>query len=152
MKTPTALALGLLLGCANGALAQEFKWTDPDGRVRYGDIAPPGAKAIRLAPPPSGPGPSPSAGTAPATPAEAEIEYRKRQREAQARAEKLALEARDAEAKAGNCERAQEALRVFASGQRIARVDEKGDRYFPDAAAVAEERAKAEKIAQENCS
>ncbi len=151
MKTPVALALGLVLGCANVAFAQQFKWTDPDGGVRYGNVAPPGVKATRLAPPPSGPGPAPAAGVAPATPADAEIEYRKRQREAQAKAEKQALEAKDAEAKAGNCQRAQEAVRVFESGQRIARVDAKGERYFPDAAAIADERAKAEQIARENC-
>ena len=131
MKTPISLALGLILGCANVAFAQQFKWTDPDGRIRYGDVAPPGVKATRLGPPPSGPGPAPAA--------------------AQAKAEKQALEAKDTEAKAGNCQRAQEAVRVFESGQRIARVDAKGERYFPDAAAIADERAKAEQIARENC-
>ena len=52
----------MLLACSGLALAQQYKWVDADGKVRYGDVPPPGVKATPLRPPP----PGVSSGSAPA--------------------------------------------------------------------------------------
>ncbi len=55
-------ALLVALALAGAAQAQQYKWVDKDGKVRYGDTPPPGVKMTRLKGP-SGPA------TAPASPA-----------------------------------------------------------------------------------
>ena len=54
------IVMGVALSCGNGALAQQFRWVDKDGRVQYGDTPPPGVKATRLRPPPPGTASTPS--------------------------------------------------------------------------------------------
>ncbi|MGH8703832.1 MAG: DUF4124 domain-containing protein [Burkholderiales bacterium] len=47
-----ALVLLVALALAGAAQAQQYKWVDKDGKVRYGDTPPPGVKATALKPPP----------------------------------------------------------------------------------------------------
>jgi hypothetical protein len=56
-----------------------------------------------------------------------------------------------AQAKRENCERAQESLRTLESGQRISRVDAKGERYFLEDAQIQQEAARARQLVQQNC-
>ncbi len=53
------LAAGLLIACAGAASAQEYRWTDENGRVRYSDTPPPASaknvQQLRLSPAPSDP-------------------------------------------------------------------------------------------------
>jgi hypothetical protein len=137
---------------AAAAWAQQYKWVDKDGKVRYGDVPPPGVNAQRLKPPP---GP-----TAPATaekkgekdkPLSPEAAYRKRQEESQKEQQKQAQAQQEAEAKRENCERAQQSLRTLESGQRIARTDAKGERYYLEDAQIAQETAKARQTVQQWC-
>ncbi|HZQ74511.1 MAG TPA: DUF4124 domain-containing protein [Burkholderiales bacterium] len=68
----TCLILVALALVSTLAAAQQFKWTDKDGKVRYGDVPPPGVKATRLkAPPPGTPAPRPKAASASPAPAQA---------------------------------------------------------------------------------
>jgi hypothetical protein len=128
------------LAFAGAAMAQQYKWVDKDGRVRYGDIPPPGVKAtpLRGSSGPAAPAPAPAqkdakaAPKGPLTPAQQEAEFRKRQLEAQKAQEKQAQAADDARAKQQNCANAQAQLRLLESGERIARTDAKGERYFVD--------------------
>jgi hypothetical protein len=149
----------LVLALAGAAHAQQFKWVDKDGKVRYGDTPPPGVKATRLAPPPA-----PAAGAAPAaskdakgarkgplTPAEQEQEFRKRKLEAQKAAQQTAQEEQERAAKRENCERAREMLTTLESGQRIARTDAKGERYYLEDAQIAQETVKARQAVQQWC-
>jgi hypothetical protein len=148
------LALSFFFAAA--ASAQQYKWVDQDGKVRYGDVPPPGVKAQRLKPP-SGPAPAASAPAAAAakqgekalTPEEA---FRKRQEEAQKGQQKQAAADAELQAKRENCARAQEWLRSLETGQRIARTDAKGERYFLEDAQVAQETAKARQAVQQSCS
>lgn len=159
------LLAGMFFGAA---LAQQFKWVDKDGKVRYGDTPPPGVKATPLRAPPgpaSAPAPASAAASksapdkgkekaarkGPLTPAEQEKAYRERQAEAQKAAEKAAQEEQQAAAKRENCERATEALRAIESGQRIGRVDSKGERYFLDDTQRAQEAAKARQSVDRAC-
>ena len=163
------ILLLLLAGAFAGAvLAQQYKWLDKDGKVRYGDVPPPGVKATPMRAPP-GPASAPPAAKGatgkdkdkdkdkqarkgPLTPAEQEKAFRERQEEEKKAAEKAAQEQQQASAKRENCERAKEALRAIESGQRIGRVNEKGERYFLDDAQRAQEAERARQSAQQACS
>jgi Domain of unknown function (DUF4124) len=148
-------AIIFIVSClfAAGASAQQYKWVDRDGKVRYGDTPPPGVNAQRLRPPsgPSQPASSAAAakqGEKPLTPEQA---FRKRQEAAQKDQEKQAQTDQDAQAKRDNCARAQEQLRALESGQRIARTDSKGERYYLEDAQIAQESARARQTVKEWC-
>ena len=144
MDKALALAVGLLFAAA--AAAQQYKWVDKDGKVRYGDIPPPGVKATPLRPPPSGAAPATAAAAKKGTDAaKTSPEDAKKEAEKQAQAEK------DAQAKKENCGHAQEALRSLESGQRIARTDSKGERFYLEEQQLAAETAKARQTVQEWC-
>ena len=161
MRHALVLLAAMLL--AFGAQAQSYKWVDKDGKVRYGDVPPPGVKATPMGAPASGssvPAPASQAGKSeagkaankgPLTPAEKEQEYRKRNEEAAKASEEAARERKEKEAKKENCDRSREYLRGMESGQRITRVDSKGERYFLDDAQTAQEVAKARQSMQEAC-
>lgn len=147
---------------ATAAQAQIKCWNDLNGKRVCGDTPPPGAKVttIRGTTAAAKPAPAPAAKDAagkaakkgPLTPAEQEQEYRKRQAEAQKTAAKAEEERKDAGAKRENCERAREAARSLGSGERIARTDSKGERYYLDEAQTAQELGKARQAVQQNCS
>ena len=159
---PTAFLLALtLFACGvSSALAPQYKWTDENGKTRYGDVAPPGAKATLLKPPSVSPPPSGTGGAVKdakdakkgsSAPADQEMEFRKRQQQAQAAREKEEQARTEAANKTQNCARAQDALRTLESGQRISRVDAKGERYFPDEAAIEADKTSARKMVQDAC-
>jgi len=142
----------LAMTLAAAASAQAYKWVDRDGKVRYGDVPPPGVKATPLKPPP-GPS-SPPAAAAKKDAAKAlspEAAYRKRQEDAQKEREKQGQAEAEAQAKREQCARAQESLRTLESGQRIARTDAKGERYYLEDAQIAQETAKARQAVQQWC-
>jgi hypothetical protein len=142
----------VLIGCTGAALAQQYKWVDADGKVRYGDVPPPGVKAQRMKPPASGPAPSTSAATKGEKPLSPEAAYRKRQEDAQKERDKGAQAEQEASAKRENCMRAQESLRTLESGQRVVRTDSKGERYYLEDAQIAQEAARARQLVKESCS
>lgn len=151
----TSLLVALLVA-ATGALAQPYKWVDKNGRVQYGDTPPPGVNAStvrtptgRAAPPAAAPEAAPKKG--PLTPAEQEGDFRKRQQEAEKDRLKSAQAAQEAQAKKENCALAQNQVRTLESGQRIARTDAKGERYFLEDGQVAQELAKARQAVQQWC-
>jgi hypothetical protein len=142
------------LGFAAAAFAQQYKWTDESGRVRYGDVPPPGVDATRMrgsafTPSPATPAPAAKEGEKPLSP---EAAFRKRQEDAAKDAEKQAKAEQEARDKRENCSRAQNALRALESGQRVARTDSKGERYFLDDAQMAQETTRARQAAKDWCS
>jgi hypothetical protein len=142
------------LAFAGAALAQQYKWVDQNGKVQYGDAPPPGVKAQRLKPPTSGPAPAAAAkpddkagkGLSP------EAAFRKRQEDAEKDRQKQAQDEQAETARRENCARAKEQLRQLETGQRIARTDSKGERYFLDESQTAQELAKARQSVQQWCS
>jgi hypothetical protein len=140
------------------AQAQIKCWNDANGKRVCGDAPPAGAKVTTLNSP-SGPAApaaaakdgAKAASKGPLTPAEQEQEYRKRQADQAKAAEKSAQAQKDAAAKQDNCNRAREALNQLQGGQRIARTDASGERYFLDDNQIAAEAAKARQVAQEAC-
>ena len=124
--------MGFVIVSVGNAAAQQYKWTDRDGKVQYGDVPPSGANATPLKGPRAAPA-APAADAAakdaakgPLTPAEQEAEYRKRQLEAQKGREKEERATQEAQIKRDNCAGAREQLRVLESGGRYARTDAKG--------------------------
>ena len=138
-----ALVVILTLLFAGAAAAQQYKWVDKDGKVRYGDVPPPGIKATPLRAPPPGTAPAPAA--AAKKPDATKGPDAAKEREKQEQAEK------DAKAKQENCGHAREALRTLESGERVARVDSKGERYYLEDAQHAQELASARKSVQQWC-
>jgi hypothetical protein len=134
---------------ATVAAAQQYKWVDKDGKVRYGDTPPPGVKAQALRSPS---GPAPAAATkGEKDKLSPEAAFRKRQEDAAKEREKQAQSQEQMAAKKEECDRAQEALRTLTSGQRIVRTDPKGERYYLEDADIAKEAAKARQAVQQAC-
>jgi hypothetical protein len=146
--------LGLLVGST--ANAQMYKWVDADGKVRYGDTPPPGGKASTVKPPAAGPA-APAASSkeggrkGPLTPEEQAQAFRMRQAEAKTAAEKAEREQQEKAAKDAACEQSRGYLRTLQSGQRIARTNSSGERYFLDDSQVAQELAKEQQTVQAAC-
>ena len=144
---------------AGGAQAQIKCWTDVNGKRGCGDTPPPGAKVTTVRGTTSAePAPAPAAAKdgkdekkGPLTNAEKEKAYRERQEEAQKLAAKAEKERQDKATRNEGCERTREYLRTLESGQRVARTNPSGERYYLDEAAVAQEVAKARETMQKAC-
>ena len=147
-----ALLLIVTLVFSTAAAAQQYKWVDKDGKVRYGDVPPPGANATRLKPPPPGAAPAPQAaqkeGAKPLTP---EAAFRKRQEDSQKASDKQAQADQEKSLNQENCSRARETLSALESGQRISRTDAKGERYYLEDAQIAQETARARESVKQYC-
>ena len=154
--------IALAAAAAGTAHAQAYRWVDKSGHVGYGDTPPPGVKAtpLRAVAPPAPSAPAASAqDTArdkeakrgPLTPAEQELDFRRRMKEAQEAAAKADKARREAEEKKTNCETARQSLQTLESGQRIVRVDSKGERYFLNDAQRAQDTARARETVNQWC-
>jgi hypothetical protein len=157
MKRTLFFALAMVFAAA--ALAQQYKWIDNNGKTQYGDTPPAGVKATPLkgssapaAEDKAAAKDAKAAAKGPLTPAQQEADFRKRQLEAEKSRDKDEKKAQDAESKRANCQSAQEQIRAFEGGQRIARTDANGERYYVDDDQRAAELAKARKAASNWCS
>ena len=149
-----ALLLIVTLVFSTAAAAQQYKWVDKDGKVRYGDVPPPGVSATRLKGPPPSSSPAPSAAAKKDAGAKAlspEEAFRQRQEAARKDADKQAKADQEKAESQANCARAQDVLRALQSGQRIARTDSKGERYYLEDGQVAQETAAARESVRQHC-
>ena len=158
------LALALLSGLATPADAQ-WKWRDPSGQVNVSDRpppkdiaekdilarpAPPARVAAAAAPAASAPTAAASA-AAPASPLARDVEARKRAAEQEQLARQKAEEAQRTAARAENCQRARGQVAALDSGQRMARVNDKGENVVLDDKARADEMRRAREIIASDC-
>ena len=155
-------ALGLVL--AMPAMAQ-WKWRDANGRVTASDLPPPREIPEKdiLQRPGSGQraaAPAPAASAAPAAPAasgptapaaDKELEARRRAADAQQKAKQKADEQRAAAVRAENCSRARTHLATLETGQRMARINAKGEREVIDDATRADEMRRAREVIASDC-
>jgi len=137
------------LAFTGAAAAQQYKWIDADGKVRYGDTPPPGVSATPLKPPLAAPQPPAAASKDKALTPEAA--FQKRQREREEQEEKAAKERAAADAKRQSCEQAQLSLRQLQSGQRIATTNAAGERAFLDDGQRVRDTERAQKAVSEWC-
>lgn len=167
MKAPYLYVFGIGLALMTAVTnAQQYKWKDARGRWVYGDVPPVGVKWMPLNAPSSRPeapakpaegGATTSAAAKdskplkPLTAAEKEMAFRRRIKEAQENATKKAKEEEAERDRQRNCDLAREQERTLASGQRIARLDAKGERYYPDDAERARGLAEARKSVSQWC-
>jgi hypothetical protein len=157
----------LLATFAAGAAQAQIKcWTDVNGKRGCGDTPPPGAKVTVVRGTTAEPAPAAASKDAkkdakkdgkdakkgPMTAAEKEKDYRERQKEAEKAAAKADQEKKDLAAKAEGCERSKEYLRTLESGQRIARTNPSGERYYLEENQIAQEVAKARESMKQTCS
>lgn len=147
------LLLALLCLAAAGAAQAQWKWRDAQGHTQYSDIPPPASVPEKdILQRPAGSrhivvtsiGAAASAASAPAAasgPSKAELEAaaRKKQDQDTQATKRKDEEHRVAAQRRDNCERAQSSMRQLQSGQRLARVNEKGERVFMEDAQIASE-------------
>ena len=159
----------VLLVCGLAVPAQaQWKWRDKDGRVTASDLPPPRevlekdiiqrppevrrvpAQPAASAPASGAPG-APGTGAKPKGPLEREVEARKlaaeQQQAAKAKADEEKLRAQRDE----NCRRARGHLAALDSGQRIARVNDKGEREVIDDRVRADEQRQAREVVASDC-
>ena len=89
--------------------------------------------------------------SAPPTALEREVQARKRQAEQEEAAKNKAEEERIASIKAQNCRNARNQIAALESGQRIARVNDKGEREVLDDKGRADEMRRAREVATSDC-
>lgn len=158
--------LGLGLLAASGMAAAQWKWRDANGRIQYSDLPPPSGVPERnvlqrprppaiVAPPPpvEGAASAPLAASAPGAEntVDPALEAKRKQAEQEEAAKRQAEEQRLAQVRQQNCERARANLRTMDSGQRLARINEKGEREIIDDAARARETAQARQAIASEC-
>jgi hypothetical protein len=150
----------------------QWKWRDKDGRITVSDRAPPpgvadkdilarpnalparaaAAPAPAVAATPAGVTATPApAASAPPTALEREVQARRRAAEEEKAAKAKAEEEKQAARRADNCSRARSQMATMESGQRVARVNDKGEREFLDDAARARELQRARDIVSSDC-
>lgn len=142
------VACAILAASCGGALAQHV-WLDDKGVKQYSDMPPPpGTPAGRILQSP-GPRAAAAASVEPAaTPslAERNAVFEKRRIEQAERETKESEQARVAADNARNCEQARGYQRTLASGQRIAKLDNNGERVFLSDQERAQEMANAQRM------
>ena len=176
-KSRAALAFGMAvaLGIPGTVFAQAYKWRDQNGVTVYSDSPPPSnippgnilqAPKLKSSPPPAAPPPAAArdagADTKPAltsrklqtkSVAEREADYKKRQIEDQKKAKEQSEKTAQEEQRQAQCQSLAQNVATLESGQRMAKVDSKGERYFVDDTERAKDIAKARQdMAAAKCS
>ena len=168
-QTVCQIAAIALSAASLPALAQ-WQWTDSAGKMVFSDRAPPPEvpdKAIRKrpsaasaadpAPAASGPSivPATSAASAASPPVirrtDSALAAKAKQAEQAEVAQRGAQEARMRQARADNCARAKSALAHLATGQRVARSNDKGEREVLDDRARALEQQRLQSVVDTEC-
>jgi hypothetical protein len=153
-----------MIGLPGPADAQ-WKWRDQSGQVNVSDRPPPKdvpEKDILARPTPQGrtavevPAAAASAASSPSrpevgAPVDRELEARKKAAEQEQAARAKAEADRLAENRAENCRRARAQAGALESGQRMARINDKGEREVLDDKARAEELSRARAIVASDC-
>ena len=167
-KTVLSLAACVLALAAAGVHAQAlWKWRDASGQLHISDKAPPPGTPAKdiLAAPPGGVLPPPSAlvpkpasapaDTTPATASESALDKKKKaadkEKDERDKADRAAAEAKNAAPRRDNCARAQNTLQALNSGQRVTRMNDKGEREFLDDAGRAAETKHAQDAVATSC-
>ena len=145
------IIIPLILACLwTVASAQVYSWRDADGKMHYSDKPPPGVDAKKLRSGAQSGAGTPSSGATRSL-AEQDLEFRKRQADAEKARAKAEQETKDAAENKRNCEQAKLELSALESGQRMSRLNEKGESIPLDDDMRAQEIDKARKSVQSWC-
>lgn len=178
-RLAAAMLAALLTGLAAMPAEAQWRWRDASGRVNVSDRPPPkevpekdilsrpstaqqrrapAAAADAASAAASGPGAASAPAAAPLAPGasapsglQAEVEARRKRAEQEAAAKAKAEEEKLAATRAENCRRARSQVATLESGQRMARVNEKGEREILDDKARADEMQRARAVIASDC-
>lgn len=158
-------ALGAILSLTLALpAAAQWKWRDKAGQTQYSDLPPPpgvpesdilqrpsaATSNRRAAPPAAAASAASAAPLAAARASDPELEAKRKKADQEVADKKKAEEAKIAAARAENCARAKDQMRTIDSGQRMGRINAKGEReVLDDAARAAEARRTRDVIASE---
>ncbi len=148
----------LVLAVLSLSAQAQWVWRDKDGRVTASDRPPPRdipdkdivsrpAAELRRA----APAPASAAASAAKGPLEREVEARKRAADAEQAAKTKADEERAAGVRAENCRRARGQVAALETGQRMSRMNDKGEREVLDDRARADEMRQAREVIASDC-
>ncbi len=157
-----AILLSLCLVCT--AAQAQWTWRDKDGRVTASDLPPPreipdkdilSRPVARNAPSADAPraasAPGNAAETAKPAPVDRELEARKKAAEEEKLAKAKGEEEQQVRQRADNCRRARAQLIALENGQRMARVNDKGEREVLDDKGRAQESQRAREVITADC-
>ena len=156
------LLVVLLLALAAPQVHAQWKWRDRTGQINASDRPPslevpdkdilsrPAPDAKRT-PPAAAPGASAPVAARTAPSGDRELEARKRGAEQEQAAKAKAEEERVAGQRAENCRRARSHVGTLESGQRIARINDKGEREVLDDRGRADEMRQAREVITTEC-
>lgn len=147
---PTLALLALLLTAAVPAAADLYKWTDGKGQVHYADQPPVGQETQRIGPS-SNPRREAEAEAARRALADKISQSKQQRQQEQAAEDKKQSEAEKQRKKEETCRLARERLAVLQHNGPIARVNDRGERYYLDEAQRQSEAAAAQKRVEEVC-
>ncbi len=146
MKRLTLAVAALLVITAVNA--EIYQWKDENGKTIISDKPPVGAARLPLKVEKD----APASNAAPQkTTADREMEFRKRQKESQESADKTQKEQAASADKKENCENTRRYLQTLESGERVSKLDDKGERYYMEDAQRQQEIAKAKQNMQAAC-
>lgn len=161
--TLVATALALLLALTSSAALAQYRWRDSHGQWHASDQPPPadipekdvlqrplGQGQRPAAPTSATSAASAASGNRPA-PVDPELQARRARAEQEAEARSKAAEERAAAQRAENCRRARQQLATLQSGNRLVRINDKGERVVLDDAARAGEMAQARAVMATDC-
>ena len=138
--------------------AAQWQWLDKDGRKVFSDRAPPPEvleKDIQTRPAPrtpaSAPAPQAEASAPKLSGVDKELVERKKKVDEAEVARRKVEQDKFLAAKAENCNRARQAKTSYESGQRIAQINDKGEREVMDAASRAAELKRINAIIESDC-
>lgn len=146
MKRIAIFVASLLV--AGSLNAQIYQWKDESGRTVISDKPPIGHAKNQ---PKKIDSSVPEQEFKQKTLAERDMEFRKRQKESQETAEKAKKEEADSAEKKENCDNARRQLQTLESGERIAKHDDKGERYYLEEGQREQEIAKIRNFMQSSC-
>jgi len=159
-KTALPFAACLLAFAVAGAHAQTlWKWRDAKGQMHISDTAPPPgtpakdiiAGTMPVAATPAASASEPAAASAPVPDLEKKKKAADQEKADKLKAERAAADLQNATIRKDNCARAQGALANLQSGQRIAHVNDKGEREIMDDTLRAAETKRAQDVVASNC-
>ncbi len=161
---PALWVLLLALGAAVSAPASaQWKWRDKAGQTQYSDLPPPSgtpeADILQRPSPAAAPrNAAPSASATASAPllvpkagGDPELEAKRKKAEQDDAAKKKAEDDRIAVAKVDNCARAKVQLKALDDGQRLSRINAKGEREYLDDKGRAEEAQRSRTVIAADC-
>ncbi len=161
-SAPCLLIAAALAATLAMPAAAQWKWKDKAGQTQYSDLPPPAstpdADILQRPVPAAAPRPAAQAASGAASApllvpkgTDPELEAKKSKAEQEAAARKRAEDEKIAMAKLDNCARARVQLKAIDDGQRLSRINSKGEREFLDDKGRAEEAQRARTVIASDC-